>query len=229
MPMARQGKIEKYQLEALVHKLANQKEPLSRSDIAKECNRVLKEQGIDDKVSPMAVQRFLEALPAKQAEVVKTDMRMIKTTIRQNYNIIESQLRVSQKMYQQLDLLEDLPKLIQEQYERLMDVIEISEGPDIIYPIKEYFKAIKKSFAREVGILATINREVRENNKFLTQLQEKIYEFSIVQEFIKRFLEGFQAKAPEVFAVVIQDIAKDPYMQKLVEQQMMYQAKGDKE
>lgn len=43
--------------------------------------------------------------------------------------------------------------------------------------------------------IAILNREVRENMKFLVQLQEKAFQFKLVQEYIQLFMEIFQEES----------------------------------
>ncbi|PKM90313.1 MAG: hypothetical protein CVU87_02700 [Firmicutes bacterium HGW-Firmicutes-12] len=228
--MPPEGKIEKYSLEPLIAELRQKNKKISCVDIATKCSDNLKEQGIKDKISAMAISRYFNRLPARQAAIIKQSKSRIVKTVTANYDIIQSQLKVSKKMFEQMDELEHLPELAEEYFKRIENILKDAESDEMVSLVDGYFKYVRKEFSKQLDDLATINKEVRSNNEFLTKLQEKIYEYGLIQEFIRRLLENIREEAgEEVYKAALQRIAKDPRMAKIVEQQNIYNGGNSKD
>lgn len=212
--LARKNKIEQYGLEQFVYDLLNKEVP--HTEIAKLCT-----EQAGTSISNMAVKRFLEKEPEPDPEmiqVIKEDKRRVVKAFNQHYQIIESQLEVSQRMFEQLRQLDEFPDQLEKMHQRLVELIE--QKTDIpIMVIHKHYDGIKDSLCKHLSELALINREVRENNKFLMQLQEKVYEYSLVQEFVSIFLDEFRQESPEAHQRVVAKLAANPKLRKIVEEQ----------
>lgn len=214
--MARKNKIEQHGLEQFVYDLLAKDKDTPHVEIARLCS-----EKAGTSISNMAVKRFLEKEPEPDPQmirVIKEDKRRVVKVFNQHYQIIESQLEVSQRMFNQLAELDDFPDRLEKMHQRLVEVVEKNTDiPTVL--IYKYYDSIKDELCKHLNELALVNREVRENNKFLMQLQEKIYEYSLVQEFVKIFLDEFKQESPEAHQRVVAKLAANPKLRKIVEEQ----------
>lgn len=214
--MARPNKIEQYDCVEIVRAGLNQGK--STRQLAEECSE---KAGVS--ISHVAVARYIETLEKRDKRqavaVTMEDRRRVIRNIKQQYDIIQSQLDVSHRMYEQLQTLDDFPSRLDDMHKKLEATIAAT-GRDINFKvISSYYDSIKSELANYLQELALINREVRENNKFLTQLQEKIYDFGLVQEFIEIFMSEFEREDSAAAARVLQKITANPRMAELVREQ----------
>jgi hypothetical protein len=68
-----------------------------------------------------------------------------------------------------------------------------------------------------------LNREVRENMKFIVSLREKAFQFELVQEYIRLMMEIFEEESKDGdYERAVVRIASNPRMKLLAEQQKLY-------
>ena len=214
--MARPAKIEQYNCVDIIREGLDQGK--STRQMADECS-----QRAGTSISHVAVARYIVTLQKKDkrqaVSVTLEDKRRVVRTIKQQYDIIQSQLDVSHRMYEQLETLDDFPQRLDDLHKKLEATLEATGGKVNFKLVESYYDSIKSELLNYLNELALINREVRENNKFLTALQEKIYDFSLVQEFIEIFMNEFEREDREAFARVMQRITANPRMAELVRAQ----------
>jgi len=76
---------------------------------------------------------------------------------------------------------------------------------------------------RKVAEITVLNREVRENMKFIVSLREKAFQFELVQEYIRLFMEIFEEESKDgAYQRAVVRIASNPRMKQLAEQQKLY-------
>lgn len=208
--MARPSKIEKHGLADKVIELRNNDKTYNEiADI------VMKEDNV--KISDMAVKRFLdkheEKVDEKAVEVIKEDKRRITKSVNYTYDIIQSQLNISCKVLNKLEKIEDIDCLIDkitESAKTLMDYgVEISS--------LDFANQVAEQISDNILDFTRLTKEVRENNKFLADLQSKIYDFSLLQEFVSLFINKFKKEDPELTLKILKEIRKDSRMRMLIE------------
>lgn len=211
--MARPSKIEQHGLEDKILKLRNNDKTYNEIvDIVKEENNV--------KLSAMAVKRWLDKhedkIDERAVEVIREDKRRITKSINQTYDIIQTQLDVSQRVLNKLDGIESISEVVENVSEtavRLMQNMGVKVTPE------EFAYNIEKSISRNIKDYTMLTREVRENNKFLSELKEKIYDFQLVQEFISMFISEFEKYDPSITEKALKEISNNPRMKWLAEEQ----------
>ena len=211
--MARPSKIEKYGLQDKVLKLRNNGK--TYKEIA---NIVMKEDKV--KISEMAVLRWVEKheekVDEKAVEVIKGDKRRVAKSINQTYDIIQTQLDVSQRVLNKLDGIESISEIVEEVSQtaiRLMREMGVRVTPE------EFAYNIEKNISRNIKDYTMLTKEVRENNKFLSELKEKIYDFQLIQEFISIFVSEFDKYDPVITQKVLKEISNNPRMKWLADEQ----------
>lgn len=211
--MARPSKIEQHGLENKILKLRNNDKTFNEIvDIVKEEDNV--------KLSAMAVKRWLDKhedkIDEKAVEVIREDKRRVAKSINQTYDIIQTQLDVSQRVLNKLDGIESISEVVENVSEtavRLMQNMGVKVTPE------EFAYNIEKSISRNIKDYIMLTREVRENNKFLSELKEKIYDFQLVQEFISMFISEFEKYDPAITENALKEISNNPRMKWLAEEQ----------
>ncbi|MEY8415311.1 hypothetical protein AAK964_03350 [Tissierella praeacuta] len=211
--MARSSKIEQHGLEDKILRLRNNDKTLNEIvDIVKEENNV--------KLSAMAVKRWLDKhedkVDEKAVEVIREDKRRVAKSINQTYDIIQTQLDVSQRVLNKLDGIESISEVVENVSETAVRLMQ-NMGAKIT-PM-EFAYNIEKSISRNIKDYTMLTREVRENNKFLSELKEKIYDFQLVQEFINIFIAEFEKHDPAVTGKVLKEISNNPRMRWIAEEQ----------
>lgn len=212
--MARSSKIEQYGLQDKILKLRNNDKTYNEIvDI------VTKED--DVKLSAMAIKRWLdkheERVDEKAVEVIKEDKRRVAKSINQTYDIIQTQLDVSQRVLNKLDGMESISEVVKDVSESaitLMKKLGVKITPE------EFAYNIEKNISRNIKDYTMLTREVRENNKFLSELKEKIYDFQLIQEFVNIFISEFEKYDSAVTEKVLKEISKNPRMRWLAEEQI---------
>ncbi len=210
--MAKPSKIEALGLQDKVIALRNNGK--SYNDIV----ITLKEED-NVKISNMAVKRYLdnikEKIDKKSIEVIKQDKRRITKSINQTYDIINAQLDISNQVLKKLNDIQDVDSMINkitDSAEKLMKLgIEISD--------REFADQVAFRISDNIKDFTTLTREVRENNKFLADLQSKIYDFSLLEEFTSIFISEFEKYDSSLTQKVLNDIASNPRMKWLAEEQ----------
>ncbi|WP_353096326.1 hypothetical protein [Tissierella praeacuta] len=211
--MARPSKIEQHGLEDKILKLRNNDKTYNEIvDIVKEENKV--------KLSAMAIKRWLDKhedkIDEKAVEVIREDKRRVVKSVNQAYDIIQTQLDVSQRVLNKLDGIESISEVVEEVSQvavRLMQDMGVKVTP------MEFAYNVEKSISRNIKDYTMLTREVRENNKFLSELKEKIYDFQLVQEFINIFITEFEKYDPAVTGKVLKEISNNPRMKWIAEEQ----------
>ena len=208
--MARPSKIEKHGLADKVIELRNNDKTYNEiADI------VMKEDKV--KLSDMAVKRFLDKHEEKvdeiAVEVIKEDKRRVMKSVNHSYDIIQSQLEMSNQVLEKLNAIQDIDGLINKVTESAMFLME--HGMEI--SSFEFAEQIANQISDNILDFTRLTKEVRENNKFLAELQTKIYDFSLLQEFVALFIDKFKIEDPELTLKILKDIRKDPRMRMLLE------------
>lgn len=207
----KQSKIEKYNLVDIVRK--GIKAGKSSRIIAIECSAIAPEQ-----ISHNAVNAYIKYLKESDKHVRKDVVQRNRSVqlglIKQDMDIIALQYRTTSALLERFDMIDTLP----DTFEKRMAALEAQEEMN-----PEYLKAWAKDFSddlkRNVQNIAILNRELRENSKFMSELREKAFEFNLVQEFIYLFMEEFKKVNPEAYEIANQKIAANPRLQRIVEQQ----------
>lgn len=78
---------------------------------------------------------------------------------------------------------------------------------------------IEKSILRNIKDYTMLTREVRVNNKFLSELKEKIYDFQLVQGFISIFISEFEKYDSAITEKALKEISNNLRIKWLAEEQ----------
>ncbi|GMG96243.1 hypothetical protein [Tepidimicrobium xylanilyticum] len=208
--MARPTKIEKYGLQEKVITLRN------RGKTYNEIANIVKKE---DKVtlSDMAVKRFLDKYEEKvdemAVEVIKEDKRRVMKSVNYSYDIIQSQLEISNQVLEKLNSIQDIGGLIKKVEE---SAIRLKENGVQISSL-DFATQVALQISDNILDFTRLTKEVRENNRFLAELQTKIYDFSLLQEFVSLFIEEFKKENPELTLKILKEIKNDSRMRMLLE------------
>ncbi|MFD7521429.1 hypothetical protein [Paenibacillus chitinolyticus] len=197
---------------------------MSLRQIAEECSRAAKQQ-----VSYGAVTRYVEAQqntisPAEQkkAAVVKVNSR-VERLANFDLDIIELQYQTTAALMDRFQTVDELPDIVDNRIDALAHELKRS-GQDPDY-ISRWGVAFVQELRRNIQSIATLNRELRENSKFMADLREKAFEFNLIQEYLYLFMDVFKKTCLEMYESdeaherAMQLIAANPRMQRIVEQQ----------
>ncbi|MTI49465.1 MAG: hypothetical protein FH761_16655 [Firmicutes bacterium] len=201
--MPRQSKIEKHGLEDKVLDLRNK---------GKSLNDIVKILKTENKItlSNMSVQRWLEKheykVDEKAVEVIKEDKRRVVKSINKTYDIIQTQLDVSQRVLDKLNVIDDIETVIEEKTKAAIYLMQ-NMGRNITP--EEFAQNIEKNISKNISDYTKLTKEIRENNKFLSDLKEKIYDFQIVQEFIQIFIDEFAKKNKDITSEVLEELSNN--------------------
>lgn len=217
--MARQSKIEKYGCEDIVAKGLQSDPPKSTRQIADECS-----DSAGVKISHTAIARYIESYKGeeqqKKKEVIKEDKRRIVKVVNQELDIIQLQYKTTERLLARFDLIDNLPEYFEEQMDDLIEKM-LTADIDFEYDtLEKWRRNLENELKRKVYEITTLNRELRENMKFLADLREKAFEFSLIQEYLSLFMDIFKEASPQGYDAAIQKVAANPRMQKIVDQQM---------
>jgi hypothetical protein len=107
--------------------------------------------------------------------------------------------------------------------DELMDklVSELDYDFNYVKYLESWQIRFEDGLRRKVGEIAVLNREVRENMKFLVTLREKAFQFELVSEFINLFMEIFKEESKDGAydrSVIRIRIASNPRMKQLADQ-----------
>lgn len=212
--MGRRSKIDKAGLGEVVIDLKN------KGKTFKEIALILKDKH-NLKVSHTAVSNFLKnhesKVDKKAIEVIKQDERRVMKSVNYAYDIIESQLLVSNKVLCKLDGIDDIESLIKSTFEDALDyteVIGVKLTPD------QFYEGMAKRLSNNIRDYTMLTREVRENNKFLSDLKSKIYDFQLVQEFVNIFVQEFEKEDKVAARICLERVAANDRLRWLAEEQL---------
>ncbi|MFC3797912.1 hypothetical protein [Cohnella sp. GCM10012308] len=225
--MARPNKIEFYELQHIVARCISQGITASRQ-IAAACTEEARKHGIKEEISHSAVVRYLEAnkyeqtrasvsTEKKKEAVVRVEGRVEKL-VNYDLDIIDLQLRTTTALYDRFVYVDGLPDMVEGRLAALIEKVMDTEGTDADY-LARWKIAFVEEMRRNIAALTQLNRELRENAKFMSELREKAFEFNLVQEYIHLFMQVFRETNAEAFEIAEQRIASNPRLQRIVEQQ----------
>jgi hypothetical protein len=221
--MARQSKIEKYGCEDIVAAGLRADPPKSTRQIAVECS-----DWAGEKISHTAIARYIDSFQQEEQkqkkEVIKQDQRRVVKHVNQEFDIIQLQYQTTEKLLKRFEMVDNLPEYFKEQMDELVDK-KMEHGIDVKF-LERWQSNIEGELRRKVYEITALNRELRENSKFLAELREKAFEFSLIQEYLSIFMDIFKQASPEGYEVAIQKVAANPRMQKIVDQQMQLRSDG---
>ncbi|WP_046180377.1 hypothetical protein [Domibacillus tundrae] len=226
--MAKQTKIEKFGCQEIVQAGIRSAPPKSIRQIAEECS-----EWAGEKISHTAVSRYIDMLKEHERQgkrvVATEDKRRILKQVNQEFDIIQMQYQTTERLFKRFELLDDLPEYFKDRMDELIDKIATVHEDEGVVPL-EYLEGWQETFEKEmkrkVLEIATLNRELRENSKFLAEMRGKAFEFSLIQEYLSIFMDIFKEASPDAYLVAIQKIAANPRMQKIVEQQELIRGDG---
>ncbi|MNW38169.1 hypothetical protein D3C74_152280 [compost metagenome] len=197
-------------------------------DIAKDCS-----DWAGEKISHTAVAKYIKDRgteeQAKKKDAIVADRRRVVKTVHQEIDIIQTNLDATKRLIERFELVDDLPKLFREEMDELVNkLMENGEDFNYVSHIEKWQYEFEVELRRKVGEITMLNREVRENMKFLTTLREKAFQFELVQEYIRIFMEIFEEESTEgAYERSVARIASNPRMQQLVDQQKLYTGGGE--
>lgn len=224
--MARQSLIDKHGLQDVV--AAAVAEDKSLREIAKICTKL---SGAS--IGHLAIDRYLKSLdqredekPVKEKEkppirpLAKKQARQVQVEriVESGIDIINLQYRTTSVLVDKFETIIDLPDAVEGRLQSLEEDLT-TNGVDTKY-LGEWRLALVNDLRRNITSIATINRELRENSKFIVELREKAFTLNLAQEFIDHFTEIFQRQAPEAYDRAMLEVAANPRLQRIVEQQL---------
>jgi hypothetical protein len=221
--MARKSKIEQYELESFINDLLFENESMPHTELAKLCSNKAKTS-----ISNMAIKRHLEANNKKTQKnikkVVKGDRRRVLKVVNQEIDIIQTNLDTTKRMIKIFNFVDDLPIAFRQEMDELINKLTLSDsGSTYVKYIEAWQSDFEHELHRKVGELVALNREVRENMKFIVSLREKAFQFELVQEYIRLFMEIFEEESKDgAYERSVVRIAANPRMKQLAEQQKQY-------
>ncbi|MDB5056001.1 MAG: hypothetical protein JWM44_4051 [Bacilli bacterium] len=144
--------------------------------------------------------------------------------VNQEIDIIQTNLDTTKRMINIFNFVDDLPKVFRQEMDELIDKLTLSDsGSQYVKYIEAWQSDFEHELHRKVGELTILNREVRENMKFTAMLREKAFQFELVQEYIRLFMEIFEEESKDgAYERAVVRIASNPRMKQLAEQQKLY-------
>lgn len=210
------SKIEKYEVIEIVR--AGIRAEKSSRDIAADCNDELRRRGIDDTISHKAVNDYTKLLKESdrhvRRDVIQRNRSVQLKLIKTDLDIIQTTTRTTTALLERFDYLDSLPNQVEA---RIVELGHLGDDPDEWDTWKSAFlEAVKIN----IGGLAVLNREVRENVKFLADLRAKAYDYNLSKDFVDCFMEAFQRASPEAYEQALAEVATNARLQKIVEHQL---------
>lgn len=198
--------------------------------IAEECSRKAKQS-----ISNMAVRRYIEAMEstqsaavmvasasakvgAHQVEVaVKSNPDRVQRLVDRDIDLIELQYATTKTLADRFEWIATLPYTFEHRMKKLHDLLK-QEGTDTT-TLDQWGLAFTLELRRNIGSMATLNREIRQNSQFMAQLREKAFEFNLIQEYLENALDEIRAAVGnEVFESVSERLVTNPRLQRIVDQ-----------
>jgi hypothetical protein len=224
--MAKPLKIEQLKLQAVVAAgLAAGKNP---QQIADDCTRKAKEP-----ISNMAVRRYLELAGAEQATPVQKQTAVSRRTREKassnaaelarisarEIDLIELQYRTTEALVKKFEWVLDLPELFDSRMNELADKLKTSDPGLDLEGLARWQIGFREDMRRNIVNVTSLNRELRENSKFIMVIREKAYEYTLYEEYLYLFMDVFRKAAPDAYEIATNQVAANPRMQRIVEQQ----------
>ncbi|CAI6073394.1 hypothetical protein [Cohnella sp. JJ-181] len=187
-------------------------------------------------ISNMAVRRFIEAMegsasvmtapvkaesakpPDKRRErAVKEVPERVHRLVERDIDLIELQYQTTAALADRFAWIANLPDTFDARMRQLHDLVT-AEGTDTT-TLDHWGLAFTLELRRNIGNMAVLNREIRQNGQFMATLREKAFEFNLIQEYLHLFMEEFRKENAGAFEIAEQRVASNPRMQRIVEQQ----------
>ncbi|KIL42053.1 hypothetical protein SD70_02385 [Gordoniibacillus kamchatkensis] len=214
--MPRPNKVEQLGLQEIV--INGYKADLPDREIARQCS-----EWAGEPVSYNAVRRWYESYKEGQTKkaIITEDKRRLLKAVNQELDIINLQLRTTSALLEKFQMLDTLPDMVNERMDKLIENLsERGEDFNYIEYLQDWQQSFEKELHRKVYEITALNRELRENSKFLADLRAKAFEFSLIQEYLALFMELFREEDRSgAFDRAVQRIAANPRMQQIVDQQ----------
>lgn len=211
--MAKQPKIEKYGCQDIV---ANGlRRGRSLREIAVECSDWA---GVS--ISHTAVKSYIDTLNEQKKEVVVKDERALVNVVHQDFDIIQTTLKMAGRVMERFDYIDNLPEYIEERMQELEHQLrDAGDNPEYL---EEWHSEVSKEMKRKVYEIATLSKETREYLKLMADLRERVYQFDLMGEYLSLFMAIYQRHSPDAYEKAMQEVAANPRMAHIVEQQRMY-------
>lgn len=207
---------------------------MSVRKIAAACTKAIKDNGIKDEISPAAVHRYLEAskyqkpAPAEKKKAAVTNVPgRVERIVNFDIDIIELQYRTTNALLERFEFVTKLPQMFESRMEQVIDQLKTETETDPEY-LHRWKIAFVEDLRRNIQNITSLNRELRENSKFMADLRSKAFEFDLIQEYLYLFMEVFRKADMEAYELATAQIAANPRMQRIVEQQQQLRG-GDVE
>ncbi|MBP1907648.1 hypothetical protein J2Z32_004328 [Paenibacillus turicensis] len=148
--------------------------------IAEDCS-----EWANEKISHTAVAKFIKdkgtGEQAKKKDAFLADRRRVVKTVHQEIDIIQTNLDATKRLIERFELVDDLPKLFRDEMDELVNkLMEDGEVFNYVSFIETWQMQFEIELRRKVNEITVLNREVRENMKFLTTLREKAFQFKSI-------------------------------------------------
>lgn len=214
--MAKQGKVELLGCVKIVADGIGQNKSLR--EIAQDCSNFAGEP-----VSYTSIRRYLESKKNEEQkekkEVIVQDRRRVLKVVNQELDIIQLQYETTEELRNHFQLLGNLGEMFETSMNELLAhlITEDDEYKDYLTKWEKHFSSELK---RKIVELTSLNRELRENSKFLAEIRAKAFSFSLVQEYLALFMQRFKEESKDgAFERTLQWISANPRMQQIVDQQ----------
>ncbi|MFD2330077.1 hypothetical protein ACFSR7_12565 [Cohnella sp. GCM10020058] len=186
-------------------------------------------------ISNMAVRRYIEAhgsaseikasasiatkqLPPKKVEkAVRSSPERVHRLVERDIDLIELQYRTTAALADRFEWIANLPDTFEARMRQLHDLVT-AEGTDTT-TLDHWGLAFTLELRRNIGNMAVLNREIRQNGQFMATLREKAFEFNLIQEYLENALEEIrQVVGPEAFEQASERLIMNPRLQRIVEE-----------
>jgi hypothetical protein len=194
--------------------------------IADECSKAAKQP-----ISNMAVRRYIEAMegsasvmvapskpPDKRRErAVKAVPERVQRLVDRDIDLIDLQYRTTAALAEKFEWVAALPDNFERRMLQLRELLR-EEGTDTT-TLDNWGLAFTLELRRNIGNMAVLNREIRENGKFMASLREKAFEFSLIEEYLENALEEIRkVVGPEAFELASERLITNPRLQRIVDE-----------
>lgn len=233
--MARPNKIEQFELQHIVARCINDGITASRQ-IAAECTKEVRNRGIKEDISHSAVVRYLSTMegsasvmtapppgasassPDKRREqAVKAVPERVQRLVDRDIDLIELQYQTTSTLAQRFEWIANLPNTFDARMQQLHDLLK-QEGTDTA-TLDHWGLAFTLELRRNIGNMAVLNREIRQNSQFMASLREKAFEFNLIQEYLENALNEIRdVVGPEAFEQASERLVMNPRLQRIVDE-----------
>lgn len=207
--MGRMSKIEKFNLQKTVaDAIAKGK---SARQIAEICSRQAKQS-----ISHVAVSEYIRTInPKEKREEVAKSTTRVAQIVSFDIDIMQMQLRTTSALLERFEFVDELPKMFEEQIGRLESTLQAGDAS--AETLNNWKIGFVDELRRNVQSITVINRELRENSKFMADFREKSFNFDLSKEFVDIFINSFRSESPEACDAALQKVLANPRMQRIVE------------